>query len=91
MQKYGAACTWKNRLHVVADDNEEIVNPVVTPHSLGPGGIWKSYETVISGIGRIIDPCIARRQRPHRQPRGSRPDPVLSIEPKDERIGARRG
>jgi hypothetical protein len=35
VQKYGAARTWNNRLHIVADKDHNIVNPIATRHPLG--------------------------------------------------------
>jgi hypothetical protein len=39
MQKFRAACTSNDRLHVVAYDDHEIVNLVVAPYSFGSGGV----------------------------------------------------
>jgi hypothetical protein len=35
VQKYGAARTWNNWLHIIADKDHNIVNPIATQHPLG--------------------------------------------------------
>lgn len=70
MQKYRAACTGNDRLHVVAYNDHEIVNLVVAPHSFGSGGVGKGNEAVVSAIRWIVDPRVVRCQRAHRQSGG---------------------
>src|SRR6516164_4088199 len=74
-----------NRVHVVTDHDQDIVNPVVTPHPLSLGGTGKSKEAVVSGIDWVVDPRIVRPQMPHRRLRGLWLDPNFPVEPKTSR------
>ena len=60
MQKYGAPCTWNNGLHIVADNDCEIVYLVMTPHLLCPGRVRQGNEAIIFGVCRVVDPSITR-------------------------------
>ena len=54
MQEYRAPESWDHRLHIVADDDQCIVEPVLPPHFLGPGGVGQRDEAVVIGIARIV-------------------------------------
>jgi len=43
---------------VPVDINDEIVKPVVTPHSLVPGTRGKAYQVVVPRIGGIVAPAV---------------------------------
>jgi hypothetical protein len=55
-----------DRLHVVADDHQRVVEVVLPPHLLGIGRIGQRNGSVIVGVGGVVDPAIARRQGFHR-------------------------
>src|SRR6202011_3658997 len=91
MEEYGTSRTWDNGFHIVADDDQRIVEVIFSPHLFGAGGIRKLNEAIVASIGGFIDPSVLWRQGANRQARCRRRDPVLSVQDGDERVGAGRG
>src|SRR3984893_18865998 len=90
MEEYGTSQTWDNGFHIVADDDQRIVEVILPPHLFGAGGIRKLDEAIVAGIGGFIDPTVLGRQGANRQVRCRRPNPVLAIKDRNERVSAGR-
>jgi hypothetical protein len=60
VEKYGASGTGGHERGIVSNDDEQIVEAVVSPHGLGTGGIGERHEAIVIGVARVIDPPVCR-------------------------------
>ena len=88
MQKYGASGARDDRVHIVADDRQHVVQPVLSPHPFGAGRIGKGDEAIVIAVRRVVDPTVVRGQRPRREARGWGRDPVWAVKHGNERVAA---
>src|SRR5262245_53925588 len=72
MHEDGAAPAAHPRPSIVAQHDDEVVEPVRAPKPLRACRVWVTHRTVIVPIGGGVAPAVAWRKTPHGQP-GRRP------------------
>ncbi len=57
MEEDGAALAFDRRVHVAIQNDDDVVQPVITPHFLVTGLKRQIHQTVVAGMTRIITPA----------------------------------
>src|SRR6185312_7894677 len=67
VEKDRAAGARDDRVNVVADDHEHVVDRVLPPQRLVARRIGQGYEPVVGRVGGVVDPTVAGAERGQRQ------------------------
>ncbi len=62
MEEDGTALALDRRIHVAIQDDDDVVQPVITPHFLVTGLKRQIHQTIVAGMARIIAPAEFRLQ-----------------------------
>ena len=81
MEKNGAAGTRLRRAHIVADDDQQVVDPVMSPELFGVSGVGPFDQLVVLRVIGIVDPAMRLALRRHREIGLGKADAIRPIHP----------
>src|SRR5512142_3357949 len=85
MDEYRTAGARNDRAIVESEDDNHIVEMVITPQRFGTGAIGKFDRSIVARIVRRIAPTIVRMDRLHRHSRMGSSDAIASVENSPDR------
>ena len=58
VQEDGAAGAWDRRSQIVIQDDDDVVQVVVTPEALVPAPIGQADRTIVAAVAGIVAPAV---------------------------------